>query len=201
MQEHELIQLARKGDLFAFNELVSAYERLVYNVCYRVVLNRQDAEDITQETFITGFEKIGQYKGGSFKSWLLRIATNKSIDLTRKGIRKREIELEPMNREDEENSNADWMIDPDADIDLILERSELSNILRWCIERLESGQRAVLVLVDVFEMGYQEVSDTLKKPLGTVKSRLVRARSQVKHCVERGLEQFSDEDRHKREAR
>lgn len=200
MTEQELIQLAQNGDLFAFNELVSLYEGLVYNVSYRVVLNRQDAEDITQETFITGFEKIGQYNGGSFKSWLLRIATNKSIDLTRKGIRKHEVELEPLNRDDEENTNVEWMIDPDADIDLILERSELSNILRWCIERLEAGQRVVLVLVDVFEMGYQDVSDTIKKPLGTVKSRLVRARGQVKQCVERGMEHFAKDDRHKREA-
>ncbi|HWS23407.1 MAG TPA: RNA polymerase sigma factor [Anaerolineales bacterium] len=200
MNEKELIHLAQSGDLFAFNELVSTYERLVYNVCFRVLSNRQDAEDLTQETFITAFQKIGQYRGDSFKSWLLRIATNRSIDLIRSRQHSVEVPLEPESVDGEENRNMDWMIDPKADIEQIMDQSNLSSVLRRCIEKLGMDQRVVIVLIDVFEMGYVEVTEVVKKPLGTIKSRLVRARNQVRDCVDRSLEHFMTTDRHKGEA-
>lgn len=199
MTEIELISLARSGDLLAFNELVDTYERLVFNVCFRVTLNKQDAEDATQEAFIIAFQKLDQFKGDSFKSWLLRIATNKSIDLIRKRRNQHEIDLEPENQYGEENRNTDWMVDPQADLDQIMDRAELSEVLRRCIEKLVMDQRVVIVLVDVFEMGYEEVSKVIKKPLGTIKSRLIRAREKVKGCVSLARELFNGSVRYKGE--
>jgi len=200
MNEKELIHLAQTGDLFAFNELVTSYERLVYNMCFRILSNRQDAEDLTQETFITAFQKISQYRGDSFKSWLLRIATNRSIDLIRNRQHSVEVPLEPETVDGEENKNMDWMIDPQADIEQIMGLSNLSDVLRRCIEKLGMDQRVVIVLIDVFEMGYVEATEVIKKPLGTIKSRLVRARNQVRDCMDRSLEHFRIADRHKGEA-
>jgi len=195
MTEIELLALAKQGDLFAFNELVDTYERLVYNVCFRVTMNKQDAEDASQEAFITAFQKLDQFSGESFKSWLLRIASNKSIDLIRKNRKHPEVDLTPENSDGEENRNADWMIDPEADIDRIMDRADLSDVLRRCIEKLGVEQRVVIVLIDVFEMGYEEASKVVKKPLGTIKSRLIRAREKVKSCVNIARELFSHPDR------
>lgn len=200
MEEKELVRLAQTGDLFAFNELVTTYERLVFNVCFRILSNRQDAEDLAQDTFIAAFQKIGQVRGDSFKSWLLRIATNRSIDIIRKRKHNLEIPLEPETAEGEENRNMDWMIDPQADLELIMDRADVSDVLRWCIEKLGLDQRVVIVLIDVFEMGYVEVGEVVNKPLGTIKSRLIRARNQVKDCLDRSLEQLRISDRHIGEA-
>lgn len=184
MDEVELIQYAQKGDLDAFNRLVLAYQDMVYNQAYRVIGEPDAAEDATQEAFISAYRKIHTYRGGSFKAWLLRIVTNACYDELRRRKRRPTTPLEPVDEFDEEIESPRWLADTgEAPEDTAL-RAELSEAIQNCLNDLSHDFRTVVILVDIQGMDYSEAADIMGTPLGTIKSRLARARRGMRQCLQ-----------------
>ena len=185
MDEVGLIQAAQQGDLTAFNRLVLAYQDLVYNQAYRMMGETEAADDATQDAFISAYKHIRSYRGGSFKSWLLRIVTNACYDELRRRKRRPTQPLESLDPENnEEMESARWMVDPGESPEEALERVELDRALQHCLDGLPDDFRTIVVLVDIQGMDYTEAAEVIKTPLGTVKSRLARARLRMRDCLQ-----------------
>jgi RNA polymerase sigma-70 factor (ECF subfamily) len=184
MDEAALIQDARQGDLDAFNRLVLEYQDLVFGQAYRMMGEMEAAEDATQEAFIAAYKKLDTYRGGSFKAWLLRIVTNACYDELRRQKRRPTTPLEPLDADDEEVESPRWLADIGESPEEAVERAELSRALQDCLEELPDEFRAVIVLVDMQGLDYNEASHAIGKPLGTVKSRLARGRLRLRDCLQ-----------------
>ncbi|OGO35020.1 MAG: hypothetical protein A2W35_17720 [Chloroflexi bacterium RBG_16_57_11] len=184
MDEAALILDAQRGDLEAFNRLVLAYQDLVYTQACRMLGETEAAEDAAQDAFIAAFRKLGSYRGGSFKAWLLRIVTNLCYDELRRRKRRPTTPLEPMDNDEEEIESPRWLSDPNGTPEDETERLELARALQRCLDQLPPEFRAVVVLVDIQGMDYIEAAESTAKPLGTVKSRLARARMRMRNCLQ-----------------
>ena len=184
MDEAALILDAQRGDLEAFNRLVLAYQDLVYTQAYRMMGESEAAEDAAQDAFIAAFRKLGSYRGGSFKAWLLRIVTNLCYDELRRRQRRPTTPLEPMDNDDEEIESPRWLSDPNGTPEDETERLELARALQRCLDQLPPEFRVVVALVDIQGMDYVEAAESMAKPLGTVKSRLARARMRMRDCLQ-----------------
>jgi len=185
MDEQELIQAAIKGDLEAFNQLVMVYQDSLYNQAYWLMKEREAAEDMTQEAFIRAFQSLKSYRGGSFRSWLARIVTNLCLDELRRVKRRPTIPLLPSDPEGEENDSPGWLADPSMNVEEAVESSELNTNLRRLVEGLPAEYRTALVLVDILEYDYAEAAQAMGIPIGTLKSRLVRARLRLRAKLEK----------------
>lgn len=184
MDEAGLIQDAQQGDLEAFNRLILAYQDRVYNQAFRVLGEYQSADDATQEAFISAYKNIRSFRGGSFRAWLLRIVTNACYDELRRKKRRPTTPLEPVDDEGEEIESPHWIADPGELPEDNVARSELANAIQACLDQLTEDFRVVVVLVDVQGLDYLEASEVIGKPLGTIKSRLARARNRMKDCLQ-----------------
>lgn len=192
MDEEQLIQEAQKGDLNAFNRLVLNYQGLAFNVAYRLLGDDASAEDVTQEAFISAYKNLRNYRGGSFKAWLLRIVTNGSYDELRRHKRRPQVPLEPEEKDGDNRADPAWLADRGESPQDLTERAELSAAIQRCLSQLEDEFRAAVVLVDVQGMDYAEAAQILGRPLGTVKSRLARARSRLQLCLQGFVELLPD---------
>jgi RNA polymerase sigma-70 factor (ECF subfamily) len=184
MDEAALIQDAQRGDLEAFNRLVLAYQDIVFSQAYRMMGESEAAEDAAQDAFISAYRKLGSYRGGSFKAWLLRIVTNLCYDELRRRKRRPTTPLEPLDNDDEEIESPRWLSDPNGTPEDETERLELARALQRCLDGLPPEFRAVVALVDIQGMDYTEAAESMGKPLGTVKSRLARARMRMRDCLQ-----------------
>lgn len=184
MDEAGLIQDAQKGDLEAFNRLVLAYQDMVLNQAYRVMGELSAAEDAAQEAFLSAYRKIRTFRGGSFKAWLLRIVTNACYDELRRRKRRPTAPLEPVDPYDEAMESPHWLADPGESPEARATRTELGRAIQDCLDQLTPDFRAVVVLVDIQGLDYQQASQAVGKPLGTVKSRLARARGGLRDCLQ-----------------
>lgn len=176
MAENEFIAAAQKGDLAAFNRLVRAYQTLVYRTAFRVLGEQTAAEDATQDAFISAFKNIRAYRGGSFKAWLLRIVTNACYDQLRVKQRRPAASLDAMLDSDDPTPNVDRAESPQE----FAERRELGRVIERGITTLPADQRMTLVLADIEGMNYEEIAAAMGTNLGTVKSRLSRARAHLR---------------------
>lgn len=185
MDEERLIEMAQAGDLTAFNRLVLAYQTSVYNVALRIMGDPASADDASQEAFISAYRGLGKFRGGSFRAWLMRIVTNACYDELRRRKRRPQTPLEELNplAEPEEVDSAGVLRSEAEGPEEAADRAELARALRACLDRLPFEFRVVAVLVDVQGLAYKEVAETIKKPLGTVKSRLARARARLQECL------------------
>jgi len=183
MDEISLIAAAKQGDLDSFNRLVLAYQDLIFGHAYRMLGDVAAAEDATQDTFIAAFRNIRQYRGGSFRGWLFRIITNACYDELRRKKRYSTTPLEPPALEEENSDDMPWMEDPGERPEEALQRKELSRAIQHCLENLPPEFRTVVILVDIQGLDYQEASYSIDKPIGTVKSRLARARLHLRNCL------------------
>ncbi|HEY9525817.1 MAG TPA: sigma-70 family RNA polymerase sigma factor [Anaerolineales bacterium] len=174
-----LIERAATGDLEAFNQLVLRYQNLAYSHAYGMLGNPAQAEDATQESFIKAFQAINTFRGASFRAWLLKIVTNSAYDVLRRSHRHPTQPLLPEDENGEELESAAWLVDPSADVQEVVEQHELSQQVYQALGELPEAFRSVLTLIDVNEMDYTEAAQALNIPLGTVKSRLARARLQM----------------------
>jgi RNA polymerase sigma-70 factor (ECF subfamily) len=174
-----LMERAATGDLEAFNQLVLRYQNLAYSHAYRMLGNPAQAEDATQESFIKAFQAINTFRGASFRAWLLKIVTNSAYDVLRRSHRHPTQPLLPEDENGEELESAAWLVDPSADVQEVVEQHELSQQVYQALGELPEAFRSVLTLIDVNEMDYTEAAQALNIPLGTVKSRLARARLQM----------------------
>lgn len=180
MNEIELILAAQKGDLEAFNQLVLVYQDLVFRQSCYMLGDPDGAADVTQEVFIKAFTSLSTFRGGSFKAWLLRTATNTTYDELRRRKRHFNMPLFPVNEDDEENDAVRWMIDPAPEPEELTEIQENADLIHHLISQLKPAYQAALVLVDLQGLDYEEAAQFLEVPVGTVKSRLARARMQLK---------------------
>lgn len=181
MDENALIQDAKKGDVNAFNHLVLTYQQLAYNVAYRIMGDPQLAEDRTQEAFISAYQNLNQFRGGSFKSWLLRIVTNSCYDELRRYKRRPQSSLEEMT---DESESWDFLQNDDDTPEQFQQRVEMVKAIEACLKALPDEQRIVAVLCDVEGFDYQEIAKITKNALGTVKSRISRARARLRDCLQ-----------------
>lgn len=180
MNETELITAAQKGDLEAFNRLVLAYQDLVYRQSFYMLGDPEAAADVAQEVFIKAYTSLKSFRGGSFKAWLLRTATNTTYDELRRRKRHLNQPLFPVNEDDEENEAVSWMVDPGPQPEELAERQESSEHIRHLISRLKPAYQAALVLIDLQGLDYEEAAQLMGVPVGTVKSRLARGRLQLR---------------------
>ncbi len=184
MDEIGLINSARKGDLDAFNRLVLAYQDIVYNQAFRVLGDTHAADDATQETFISAYHNIHSFRGGSFRAWLLRIVTNTCYDDLRRRKRRPTTPLEPMDDSGEEIESPRWLADERVSPEEGFERRELRQAIEHCLDALPIEFKVIVTLIDIQGMDYTEAASVVDKPLGTVKSRLARARGRLRECLE-----------------
>ena len=184
MDEPALIRDAQNGDLEAFNRLVLAYQDALYNTALRILGDDSLAADATQEAFISAFRGITSYRGGSFKAWLLRTVTNACYDELRRQKRRPSVPLEPANDDDEEIESPHWLADGSMSPEEKFEAEELEHAIQHCLEDLPADFRTVVVLADIQGMDYSEVAVAARVPLGTIKSRLARARLRLRECLQ-----------------
>ncbi|MBN1179112.1 MAG: sigma-70 family RNA polymerase sigma factor [Anaerolineae bacterium] len=178
MDEDSLIRSAQRGNMDAFNELVLTHQNRVYNLAYRIMGDPAAASDATQDAFISAYRHIGTFRGGSFKSWLLRIVANRCYDELRRHKRRPATSFEEFGELDEEANPA--LINGSASPEEEAEQTELAAFLQEAIATLPPHQRVVLVLSDVEGLSYTDIADAVDVPVGTVKSRLARARAYLR---------------------
>jgi len=178
--EETLVKQAMNGDLGAFNQLVLAHQEMAYNHALALLGDQDLAEDATQESFIKAFQAINAFRGGSLRGWLLKIVTNSAYDFLRRMQRHPVQPLFPDDENGEEVESPIWLADPETSVQVSVEQNELSREIYKAIDSLPEVYRSVLTLIDLHELDYVEAAQALKIPLGTVKSRLARARLQMK---------------------
>ena len=177
--EQELIVNAIKGNLEAFNQLVLIYQDIAYNHAHAILRDPVSAEDATQDSFIKAFQNINTFRGGSFRAWLIKIVTNSSYDILRRLQRHPIQPLFPTDEDGEEMESPSWLADPSESVEAQVEQGQFSKEIYRILDELPDEYRSVLTLIDIHEMDYKEAAQALSAPLGTVKSRLARARFQM----------------------
>lgn len=184
-QDELLVERARAGDVGAFETLITQYERKVYNLAYRLTGNHEDASDMAQEVFIRVFQKLPEFRGdSSFSTWLFRIANNACLDEIRKRKRQRVTSFDNPYETDEGEMSRQYADEADGPEEL-LDRRETQAAVQQCINALDEEYRVVVVLRDIKGYAYNEIADMLGLNLGTVKSRLNRARAAIKEKFSR----------------
>jgi RNA polymerase sigma-70 factor (ECF subfamily) len=184
MDEPSLIRDAQRGDLDAFNRLVLAYQDALFNTALRILGDDDLAADAAQEAFLSAFRSLNGYRGGSFRAWLLRTVTNACYDELRRRKRRPTVPLEPMSDDDDEVETPRWLADPAMSPEEEAEAGELEHAIQHCLDALPVEFRTVVVLADVQGLDYTEVSVAARVPLGTIKSRLARARLRLRECLQ-----------------
>jgi RNA polymerase sigma-70 factor (ECF subfamily) len=184
MNEEALVQAAKQDDLDAFNRLVLEYQQPVFNVALRMLNDMDAADDAAQQAFISAYQKLNTFRGGSFKAWLMRIVTNKCYDMLRHKKRHptQSIDENPYDP-DEDYESASMLESNDLSPEDQVAVNELEAAVQHCIEDLPPEFKAAVVLVDLQGMNYQEAADITRAPLGTIKSRLARARMNLQDCL------------------
>lgn len=193
MDEPILIRQAQRGDVHAFNTLVLHHQSAVYNFAYRLLGDPATAADATQEAFIAAYQALNRFRDGSFRAWLVHIVRNKCYDALRREQRHPEPSLDEMT---EERESPAFMASDDATPEEQQEQSELMAAIEDCLAELPLEQREAVVLRDIEEYDYVEIAQILSVSLGTVKSRLSRARGKLQTCLQKALELLPDRYRY-----
>src|SRR6266567_1351563 len=191
--ESALLARAREGDLAAFNELVNAYSRKIFRLAKHITQNDEDAEDVLQETFLKAFEHLSGFQGQSkFYTWIVRIAVNESLMKLRKRKSDRSVPLdEPVDTGEDTvvREIAVWDENPEQQYS----RDELGRILDEAVESLRPAFRTVFVLRDIEELSTEETAEALGISIPAVKSRLLRARLQLREKLTRFFKRKGDD--------
>lgn len=193
-EELLLVQAAKRGDISAFEQLVKRYDRNVFRIAQHITQNREDAEDVVQDAFLKAYQNLGQFQGNSkFYTWLVRIAVNEAL----MKLRKRKTDKTVSMDEDVETEDgsvprevADWSPNPEQ----LFNQSELNDILTKTIQGLPAGFRTVFVLRDVEGLSTEETADMLGLSIPAVKSRLLRARLQLRDRLSRYFKKAKPKD-------
>lgn len=179
--DERLLLAAQKGDLPSFNAIVARHERAVYSLCLRLLRDTAGAEDAAQEAFIKAWTAIATFKGGLVRPWLLRIATNRCYDILRAKARR------PADSLDAELFEVEpvWtsQSSPGDDPEYHAARTELSSHLERILDQLPDDQRIVVILSDIHGYPYEEIATITGAAVGTVKSRLSRARGKLRDIL------------------
>ena len=180
MDELALVEAAKKGDIAAFEELVKRYDRNVFRIAQHITQNREDAEDVVQDAFLKAYGNLAQFQGQSkFYTWLVRIAVNEALMKLRRRRPERTVSLDQDVETDEDTiprEVADWSPNPEQQYN----QAELRDLLQKTIQGLPAGFRTVFVLRDVEGLSTEETAEALGLSIPAVKSRLLRARLQLR---------------------
>lgn len=197
-KEKELIAKAKQGDLSAFEALILKHEKIVYNVALRMMNHSEDARDISQEVFLKAYRSLAQFdERAAFSTWLYRITHNTCIDEMRKRKGKQSYSLEE-ELENEDGTMQRQVADAgDTPEKRLLREEKKSEILR-ALDTLSAEHKAAIVLRDIKGLSYEEIAEILELSLGTVKSRISRARNQLKTEIIKIREQNEKSFRHKK---
>jgi RNA polymerase sigma-70 factor (ECF subfamily) len=182
--ETSLIEAAQCGDLDAFNQLVLNFQDMMYRIALRTLNDEAAADDATQNAMIQAFRNIKSFRGGSFRSWLARVTVNASYDEMRRWRRQPSVSLEQVNNDGEEIESLPWMVDLSDGPEDQFDSFELRDAIQACVKSLIPDYRLVVILVDVEGMSYEEAARIARIPVGTVKSRLARARMQLRKTLQ-----------------
>jgi RNA polymerase sigma-70 factor, ECF subfamily len=192
--ELALVQAAKQGDVSAFEQLVKRYDRNIFRIAQHITQNREDAEDVVQDAFLKAYENLDQFQGNSkFYTWLVRIAVNESLMKLRRRKTSKTVSMDE-DVETEEGSMprefADWSPNPEQQYG----QSELSEILRKTIQGLPASFRTVFVLRDVEGLSTEETAEMLDLSIPAVKSRLLRARLQLRERLNKYFKKTKNGD-------
>lgn len=186
--ETYLVQKCKQGDIEAFEVILKIYEKKIYNFAYRMLGDKEDAMDTTQEVFMKAYKSINTFNGNSsFSTWLFKIAKNVCIDYLRKNDKARiysldktiKIDGEEIKKETPDTSNL-----PEE----IVKKRELQRIVHQAIARLPEKYKAVIILRDLQNFSYKEIAEILNCSIGTVKSRISRGRKELKNILSNEME-------------
>lgn len=188
LQEASLIEQAKAGDIESFQQLISEHEKRVFNIAYRMLGNIEDAKDVAQEALVKAYRGIKNFKGkSSFSTWLYAIVNNACIDFIRKNRKTNLIYLD----KDYEGGNGTYKMEiPDRKDtpEEILEKKEVQNLVHESIDQLSPLHKKVIILRDIEEFSYKEIAEILNCSEGTVKSRISRARNNLKLIIQEKID-------------
>ena len=197
LKERSLIQKAKQGDMRAFEELILKHEKIVYNLALRMMNHSEDAQDIAQEVFLKAYRSLSNFdERSAFSTWLYRITHNTCIDEMRKRKGKQTYSLEE-ELESEEGTMQRQIADAGDTPEESLLRAEQKSEILQALDRLSEEHKAAILLRDVKGLSYEEIAEILELSLGTVKSRISRARNQLKTEILKIREQNEKSPRHK----
>ena len=186
--DEELVRRFNSGDTEAYSELVLRYQDRIFTLCLRWMRDRQVAEEVAQDVFIAAFRALPRFRGDAkFSTWLFRIAVNHCKNRRLYKRRRRHDQHEPLEGQPREDGPERQLPSADPGTDRALHRSEASSILQEALEHMDESYRTILVLRDIQGLPYEEISDILDLPRGTVKSRLHRARAQLARTLSRSV--------------
>jgi RNA polymerase sigma-70 factor, ECF subfamily len=193
LDESTLVAQAREGDTGAYAALVRRYQNKIFRLAQHITQNREDAEDVLQETFLKGYEHLDQFQGNSkFYTWIVRIAVNQALMKLRRRKNDKSVSLDETIDTGEDTmvrEIAAWDEDPEER----LSREELGDILNTAIDSLEAPYRSVFVLRDIEELSTEETAEALGLSVPAVKSRLLRARLQLREKLTRQFKRKGDD--------
>lgn len=184
-EELRLIKSAQRGEHESFNALVRLYEGRVYNICYRMLGDADSAADAGQDAFVSAFRNMGSFRGGSFRSWMLRIATNTCYDVLRARKRRPTTSLDA-DAQNGDDAPAMQIADHRETPDEFVQRRELATAIQHALGTLPEDQRMVVVLCDIEGLSYDEIAQATDSNVGTVKSRLSRGRARMRDALKAG---------------
>lgn len=188
-RERRLIERARRGDQGALGDLLAAYHKRVYHVCLRMVSNEDDAAELTQDVLLRAMQHINGFKGDSrFSTWLIRIAMNQSVSHLRRRKVRTTVSLDHIHNGDDQAAPLKTFIasDREPSAEQSVEIEEQVERLTRALGTLDVSLRSVIVLRDLQGMDYQGMAETLSVPVGTIKSRLFRARLALQQAMDPG---------------
>lgn len=199
-KEAWLIKRVQRGDVKAYETLIGAYEKLIYNLCLKILKDQEESADAAQEVCLKIWRQIGSFKGtAKFSTWVYRMTTNQCLDMLRKNKRK---ETEVSLYLSEEEGKEEKMTDAQSiweDMSEHLARKELGVIVMQGLEEIKEEYRIILILREMEERSYEEIAQILDLSLGTVKSRLSRARQALKKILQQDKEPYRSFFRHKKQ--
>jgi len=189
LDDNVLVEQCRKGDPKAMETLIIKYQNRIYNVILKICGNTDDAAELTQDTFVKVIQNINKFQSrSSFYTWAFRIAVNLTINYCKRNVK---LGLKSIDAQDNQNSEQTKkalkaLLKDDKSVDpaTIAANKELADLILMAVMRLDDAHRTVIVLRDIEGMNYAQIADILNINLGTVKSRLSRARSQLREIME-----------------
>ncbi|MFW5988585.1 MAG: RNA polymerase sigma factor [bacterium] len=193
--DDELIKKCKAGDIEAFEKLIQRYEKKVFTIAYRYMGNKEDADDLAQEALIKVYKSIKKFRGESlFTTWLYQIVANVCRDALRKKARKQETSIDsPIITEEGETKRefGDSSLSPE----ILAEKAETEHYLQTLISQLKVEYKVVIIMREIQGFSYEEIAEELGCSLGTVKSRLNRARKHLRERIIRDEELYTDNSR------
>lgn len=188
-KEIDMINYIKSGDIEAFEEMLTMYQKLIYNICYRMFNNKEDAEDLTQDVFVKVYNKINSFnEKTSFKSWICTIATNTCIDELRKRKNKTTVSIDKNIETDDGELKIDVVSNEKTPEEAVVKNEE-AHMLENALLELNIEDREIIVLRDIQGLSYDEISEIKNIKLGTVKSKLARARLKLQKILKNNMEQ------------